>query len=117
GLLTPLPCLPFGCARLLLLPLVLSRVDAHLSAVDLIPGEVEATMLLPGKLNLLPVDLACVDPDVDVCLLGVAVYDGEATRARELPVEPLLHHSERLLVGDVPLKARQDAVVGAGFTP
>jgi len=82
-LLAALPSLPLGLACLLLLQLVLAGVPIHLATVDLVPREVEPAVLLARELDLLAVDLPRVDPDVNVGLLGVAVYDGETASARK----------------------------------
>src|SRR5690606_26041755 len=46
----PFPGLPLRRPRLLLFSLVLVRIDPHLAAVDVIPREIEAPMLLTGEL-------------------------------------------------------------------
>jgi hypothetical protein len=72
---------------------VLARIAAQLAAVDLVPGEIETAVLLPGKLNFLAIDLPGVDPHMDVRLLGIAVNDREGATSWEFTLQPLLSHA------------------------
>ena len=65
-------------------------VWSELSAVNASPVLVEIPVTLGRQINLTTVDLACLDVDMTMSVLGVLVYSDKGPGVREVPFNPLL---------------------------
>ena len=106
----------FVLASLLQLLEVLLFVAAHLPAVDPVPGLVQFLKVALADVELLVVGLPRVDPDVDVRVVGVAVYGGHGPRFGHRLVEELPRHLQRAGGVDLTLERDHGAVVRPGLT-
>ena len=106
----------FVPAGLLQLLEVLLLVAAHLPAIDPVPGLVQFLKVALADVELLAIGLPGVDPDVDVRVVGVAVYGGHGPRLRHRLIEELPRHLQRAGRVDLTLERDHGAVVRPGLT-
>jgi hypothetical protein len=65
-------------------------VWSELAAVNASPVLVEIPVTLGRQINLTTVDLACLDVDMAMGVLGVLVDGDKGPSVREVPLDPLL---------------------------
>ena len=65
-------------------------VWSEFAAVNASPVLIEIAVLFGRQIDLTAVDLACLDVDMTMSVLGVLVYSDKGPGVREVPFNPLL---------------------------
>lgn len=107
----------FVLTGLLQLPEVLLLIAAHLPAVDPVPGLVQFLKVALADVELLVIGLPRVDPDVDVRVVGVAVYGGHGPCFGHRLVEEPTRHLQGTGGVDLALERDHGAVVRPSLPP
>jgi hypothetical protein len=94
---------------------VLTFITIHFAGIDFIPALVESPVLTRREINLALIELARLDPDVGVEMLGVAMKKGCRAGLRETSFEPLINHSASLFGFKLALERECHAKMAAGL--